>query len=85
MTDSNARDRLDEKHRKNREQRIESIKHWVRYIRENPPEKWGEQQNTVIHSQLEAARKSGVSAEQYRRVERAGDARERDRNAENGQ
>jgi hypothetical protein len=79
MTDSSERDRLDEKHRKNREQRIESIKRWVRYVRENPPEKWGEQQNALVNSQLAAARKSGVSAEQYRRVERAADERDRER------
>lgn len=79
MTDSDGRDRLDEKRRRNREQRIESIKRWVRYIEENPPEKWGEQQNRLVNSQLEAARESGVSAEQYRRVERAADARERER------
>lgn len=79
MTDSNARDRLDEKHRQNRKQRVESIKRWVRYVKENPPEKWGEQQNTLVNSQLEAARESGVSAEQYRRVQRAADERDRER------
>lgn len=76
MNDSNRRDRLDEKHRRNREQRIESVKRWVQYVKENPAEKWGAQQNMLINSQLEAARESGVSAEQYRRVERAADARD---------
>lgn len=84
MTDSNARDRLAEKHRKNRQQRIEAVKRWVRYVEENPPEKWGEQQNRVIDSQLRAARESNVPAEQYRRVARAGDARERERDGESG-
>ena len=79
MSDSNGRDRLDEKRRRNRERRLESVKRWVRYVKENPPEKWGEQQNRVIDSQLQAARESNVSAEQYRRVKRAGKARERDR------
>jgi hypothetical protein len=79
MNDSNERDRLDEKHRHNRKQRIESVKRWVRYVKENPAEKWGAQQNTLINSQLEAARKSGVSAEQYRRVERAADVRDDER------
>ena len=78
MTDSSGRDQLDEKHRRNREQRIESIKRWVRYVKENPPEKWGKQQNALVNSQLAAARESGVSAEQYRRVERAADERAAD-------
>ncbi|WP_198661994.1 hypothetical protein [Halorussus litoreus] len=82
MTDSNARDRLAEKHQKNRQQRVEAVKRWVRYVKKNPPEKWGEQQNRVIDSQLRAARESNVSAEQYRRVERAGEVREHERTAE---
>ena len=62
---SSAREDLDAKHEKRREQRIEAIKRWVEYIEENPPEVWGPQQNALINSQLEAARKSGISAEQY--------------------
>ena len=75
MNDSSAREDLDEKHEKRREQRIEAIKRWVEYIQENPPEVWGPQQNALINSQLEAARKSGISAEQYLRVERASEER----------
>lgn len=59
-----------EKHERNRERRIESIKRWVRYVEETPPEKWGEQQNKLVNSQLESARGTDLPAEQYRRVER---------------
>lgn len=75
MDDSSAREDLDEKHEKRREQRIEAIKRWVEYIEEHPPDVGGPQQNSLIDSQLEAARESGISAEQYLRVERATDVR----------
>jgi hypothetical protein len=39
MSDSNARERLDAKHERNREQRIEGIKRWVEYIESNPPKR----------------------------------------------
>lgn len=70
MTDSS--DSLAEKHERNREQRRTEIERWVTYIQENPPDVWGPQLNTLIESQLEAARKSGVSAKQRERVEQAG-------------
>jgi len=41
MNDSNAREHLDAKHERNREQRIEGIKRWVEYIESEPPETWG--------------------------------------------
>jgi hypothetical protein len=55
MSDSNARERLDAKHERNREQRIEGIKRWVEYIESEPPETWGPQQNAVVNDQLDAA------------------------------
>lgn len=71
MNDSSARDELDAKHERFRQHRIEAIKRWVEYIRETPPGTWGEQQNSLVDSQLQAARESGVTAEQRLRVERA--------------
>lgn len=71
MSDSELRDRLEAKHRRNREERIEAIKHWVDYIRANPPGVWGPQQNRLVDSQLESARETGLDAEHYRRVDRA--------------
>jgi len=69
MTDSG--DPLAEKHERNREQRIAEIERWVEYIQTNPPDVWGEQLNTLIESQIEAARESGVSAAQLERVREA--------------
>lgn len=75
MNDSKLREALDDKRERNREHRIESIKHWVEFVGENPPEVWGPQQNRLVDSQLRSARESGLDADHYRRVERA--ARER--------
>lgn len=44
------------------EQRIAAIKRWVAYIKSEPPETWGPQQNAVIDDQLAAAQDAGVSA-----------------------
>jgi cob(I)alamin adenosyltransferase len=70
MTDSDAHDRLATKHDRNEERRIERIKRWVEYIRENPPETWGPQQNAVVDGQLDAARAVQTTASHRRRVER---------------
>ena len=44
------------------EQRVERIKRWVDYIRHEPPETWGPQQNAVVNDQLDAAESLRVSA-----------------------
>lgn len=75
MRDSNVRDDLEAKRERNRQQRLKGIRRWVDYVKANPPEKWGEQQNRLVNSQLDAARAAGVSAEQHRRVERAANDR----------
>jgi len=69
MTDSNAHDELDAKHERNRQQRIEGIKRWVEYIKSEPPEKWGPQQNAVVDDQLEAAQSVGTTAAHKQYVE----------------
>lgn len=68
MTDSNVRDHLDAKHERNREQRIEAVKRWVEYIRSEPVDKWGPQQNTVVDDQLAAAQHSETSVAHHQRV-----------------
>lgn len=62
MSDSNVPDSLDAKHEQNRQERIEAVKRWVEYIKSEPPEKWGPQQNTVVNDQLEAAQSVQTSA-----------------------
>jgi len=69
MSDSNARDHLDAKHERNREQRIEGIKRWIEYIESEPPETWGPQQNAVVNDQLDAAQSVGTSADHQQHVE----------------
>lgn len=69
MSDSNARDHLDAKHERDREQRIEAIKRWVEYIESEPPEVWGPQQNAIVDGQLEAARSAETTAAHRQHVE----------------
>lgn len=68
MSDSNVREDLEAKHERNREQRIEAVKRWVEYIKSEPPEKWGPQQNAVVDDQLEAAQSVGTSASHQQHV-----------------
>ena len=61
MTDSNEPDsRLSTADRS--QKRVERIKRWVDYIRHEPPETWGPQQNAVVNDQLDAAENVRVSA-----------------------
>ena len=68
MSDSNAPEHLDAKHERNREQRIEGIKRWVEYIKSEPPETWGPQQNAVVNDQLDAAQSVQTSAAHQQHV-----------------
>jgi hypothetical protein len=72
MSDSPERDTLPDRDA-NRERRLEGVKRWAEYVRANPPDVWGEQLNTIVNDQHEAARQSGISSEQHRRVEQAGE------------
>lgn len=56
------RETLNEKRERNRQQRLRAIKHWVEYIKSEPPETWGPQQNAVVDDQLEAADHAGTTA-----------------------
>ena len=68
MSDPNAPEHPDAKHERNREQRIEGIKRWVVYIKSEPPEKWGPQQNAVVNNQLNAAQSLQMSASHQQHV-----------------
>ena len=68
MSDSNTPEHLDAKHERNREHRIEGIKRWVEYIKSEPPETWGPQQNAVVNDQLDAAQSVQTSATHQQHV-----------------
>ncbi|MFB6219133.1 MAG: hypothetical protein ABEH77_08165 [Halobacteriaceae archaeon] len=72
MTDSHTSEELAEKRAQARDGRIEAVKQWVAYIRAHPPESWGAQQNRLVNAQLESARQSGLGADHYCRLDRAG-------------
>lgn len=69
MSDSSVPEKLDSKQDRDRQQRIHGIKRWVEYIKSEPPEKWGPQQNAVVNDQLEAAQSVGTSATHQEHVE----------------
>ncbi len=68
MSDSNRSDRLAAKHDQNRQERLDGIRQWVEYMREQPPEVWGSQQNELVNSQLESARETALPADHEQRV-----------------
>lgn len=72
MSDSNARDELEAKRERNRQQRVTGVKRWVEFIRTHAADEWGEQQNRLVDSQLESARQSDIDVEHRRRVAQAG-------------
>lgn len=53
MTDSK---RLEDKHARNRADRLQQIREWAEYVRTHPDEDWGTQVNTVVDAQLQSAR-----------------------------
>lgn len=81
MTDSPEPDGPAERSEQRRARRVRRIKRWVAYIESTPADEWGPQQNRVVDSQLDAARESGLSAEHFLRVERAGAGRTADRDS----
>ena len=48
--------KLEDKHARNRQERLRFIKEWARYVRTHPDDDWGEQVNELVDSQIESAR-----------------------------
>lgn len=71
MTDSDRLEELRAKHERTREQRLEAVKDWARYVKEQPVEVWGPQQNALVDSQLESARASDIDIDVRLRVANA--------------
>jgi hypothetical protein len=74
MSDSSRSDALDAKHRANRASRLADVKRWVEYVREQPPEVWGAEQNRVVNAQLESARETDTPPGHEERVRAFGEA-----------
>ena len=51
--------------RTNREDRINFIKYWADFVRNNPDEVWSRQQNVLINSQIQNARHVKMSRKDY--------------------
>ncbi len=48
--------------------RYEQVIRWAEYIKTQPPEVWGPQQNAVVNGHIESAREVVVSAEDRKRI-----------------
>lgn len=68
MSDSNPSDRLAGKHDQNRQERLAGTRRWIEYMREQPPEVWGTQQNKLVNPQLESARETALSVAHEQRI-----------------
>ena len=49
----------------NKEDRMNFIKYWASYIKNNSDEVWSRQQNILINSQIQNARYSNLSRKDY--------------------
>ena len=68
MPDSDPDDPLAERREQNRREGLAAVERWAEYIRNNPPEVWGPQQNRLVESQLASARQTDHSAEHEQEV-----------------
>lgn len=74
MSDSNPTEHLAAKTAENREARLDAVKRWAEYVREQPASVWGPQQNELVNAQLESARQADLSAAHRQRVKEFGEA-----------
>jgi hypothetical protein len=51
-----------------RQPRFEHVVRWVEYMRDNPPDVWGPQQNAVVDGQLESVQAIDRDAETEQRI-----------------
>ncbi|QKY16090.1 hypothetical protein [Halorubrum sp. CBA1229] len=70
--------------------RYEQVIRWAEYIKEQPPEVWGPQQNAVVNGQIESAQAVDVSVDDKKRIrefaqETLRAERESDGNGEDGE
>ncbi|MFP3872708.1 MAG: hypothetical protein ACOCTR_04830 [Candidatus Natronoplasma sp.] len=56
-------EKLEKKKEKNKRQRRNFVKFWAKYMREHPDEKWSEQQNLIVNSQIKSHREKSESDE----------------------
>lgn len=84
MSNSEKFDALDEKHERNRQQRLAAIKRWADYITDNPADVWGPQQNAVVNAQLESASAADLGVEHERRVREFAESIDADRPDDGG-
>ena len=54
----------------NKEDRMNFVKFWAEYVRTHPDKDWSRQQNILINSQIQNARNSKLTAEEYLKIKK---------------
>lgn len=85
MSNSNDSERSAPDHEPRRKPRFDSVTRWVEYIRAQPPEVWGPQQNAVVNGQLDSAQQLDRTVEQERRIREFADRVLAEESASDGQ
>ena len=52
----------------NKEDRMNFVVYWADYVKNNPDKIWSKQQNVIIDSQINNAKKSRLSVEKYLKI-----------------
>lgn len=68
MSNSGTPDRFENDRDPDRPPRYGRVRRWVAYIRDNPPDIWGPQQNAVVDGQLESAQAIDRDATDEQRI-----------------
>jgi hypothetical protein len=55
----------------NSQERMNFVGYWADYVKTHPDQEWSRQQNTLINSQIQNARKTNLSAKDYLRIKQS--------------
>lgn len=50
---------------KNRQERLWFVRHWANYVKTHPDKDWSKQQNVLINSMIQNAKRYPLTKEQY--------------------
>lgn len=62
-------DEMRSKYNMSAEERVEAVKAWAQYVKEQPVEVWGPQHTRFVNSSAEAAREADLDVEQWIRID----------------
>ncbi|MDP3917243.1 MAG: hypothetical protein Q8Q42_03065 [Nanoarchaeota archaeon] len=56
----------------NKEDRMNFVKYWARYVKTHSDKEWSEQRNVIVNSQLQSAKAVSLTREQYLKIKKSG-------------